>query len=123
MFNCEVLSCLKKRNERTFESRSFHNMLLQHVSHVQCIMSCEVTFYVHGHFPSSSGGRGGLRNPFPKNFVKTEPFAAVPYCFQFSVVPGEIACSCVEPISVQFLWIDCWNQFGFLFPAPWILSQ
>ena len=56
----------KKRNKCTFESRSFHNMLHQHVSHVQCIMSCEVTFYVHGHFPSSSGGCGGLRNPFPK---------------------------------------------------------
>ena len=73
MFNCEVLSCLKKRNKCTFESRSFHNMLHQHVSHVQCIMSCEETFYVHGHFPSSSGGRGGLRNPFPKKFVPALP--------------------------------------------------
>ena len=89
------------------------------MSHMfKVIMSCEETFYVHGHFPSSSGGCGGLRNPFPKIlYASTEPFAEGPYCFQFSAAPGEIACSCVEPILVQFLWIDCWNQFGFLFTA------
>ena len=104
----------KKRNKCTFESRSFHNMLHQHVSHVQCIMSCEVTFYVHGHFPSSSGGCGGLRNPFPK-ILLTEPFAVGPYCFQFSVVPGEIACSCVEPFSVQFCGLIAGINLAFFF--------
>ena len=44
------------------------------MSHMfKVIMSCEETFYVHGHFPSSSGGCGGLRNPFPKNFAPTLP--------------------------------------------------
>ena len=40
---------------------------------LQIIISWEVIFYVHGHFTSSSGGRGGLRNPFSQNFVPTLP--------------------------------------------------
>ena len=43
-----------------------------------------------------------VKKPFSQ-ILLTEPFAVGPYCFQFSVVPGEIACSCVEPFSVQFV--------------------
>ena len=45
-------------------------MLPQHVT--STCLTCSMynvmrsNFYVHGHFPSSSGGCGGLRNPFPK---------------------------------------------------------
>ena len=107
----------KKTKQCTFESRSLHNMLHQHVSHVQCIMSCEVTFYVHGHFPSSSGGCGGLRNPFPK------------FCCSGAILLSILRCAWRNRLLLcgaifgAVLWIDRWNQFGFLFPVHWILSQ
>ena len=87
-------------------------------SHVVSSNACEEVYFVNGHFTSSSGGCGGLRNPFPKIlYASTEPFAAGPYCFHYSSVPRETACSCVGPILVQLLWRGCRNQFGFLFAA------
>ena len=35
-------------------------------SHVVSSNACEEVYFVNGHFTSSSGGCGGLRNPFPK---------------------------------------------------------
>ena len=66
---CEVLSFYKrfKKKTNTCLSQETFTTCCMNMSHMfKVIMSCEETFYVHGHFPSSSGGCGGLRNPFPK---------------------------------------------------------
>jgi hypothetical protein len=108
--SAQFLQTVKKKTNTCLSQETFTTCCMNMSHMFKVIMSCEETFYVHGHFPSSSGGCGGLRNTFPKIlYASTEPFAEGPYCFQFSAVPGEIACSCVEPILVQFLWIDRWT--------------
>ena len=70
--SAQFLQTVKKTN--TCLSQETFTTCCMNMSHMfKVIMSCEETFYVHGHFPSSSGGCGGLRNPFPKNFAPTLP--------------------------------------------------
>ena len=70
MFNfakCSVFTNGLKKRTNTCLSQETFTTCCMNMSHMfKVIMSCEETFYVHGHFPSSSGGCGGLRNPFPK---------------------------------------------------------
>ena len=87
-------------------------MLPQHVT--STCLTCSMynimrsNFYVHGHFPSSSGGCGGLRNPFPK------------FCWQNLLQWGHIAFN--SPLCLEKSPAPVWSHFRCSF-VDWSLES